>query len=381
MQYIRKKPDLTITAAAAVVLLTVIAVDCGICRTQRQSKPRQRKVPFPRAALNLKDIPFKIVFESYRRTRGKANWELVLTNADGSNPTNLTKTPNADEMYPHASPDGTKICFVVDSGPRRKKNRSVYYMNIDGTGRVKVADNARQPCWSPDGKTIACLKGEFERYTTREYATSELIMYDLETRTHRTHPNKTLHHIYAICWSPDGKWFLGVVHGGMGFSDTILAFEADGTRIFDLEKWGVIGCRPDFSPDGTRIVWGKTDWNLCIGDIDFASGEPEVSNIRQVVRCLPEFKIYHVDFSPDGRYITFSYGPFKGGQQVGGRATGWNICVSDLEGTWVKITANSTGNKEPDWVSIPPAAAGRMLRPQSGPGATYPAVSGGPSEY
>lgn len=369
MRYMTKKPNLTITgaptAAAAAVfvgLLTVIAVNCGICGAQRQSAGKVRKVPFPRAALNLKDIPFKIVFESYRRTRGKANWELVLTNANGSNPINLTKTPNADEMYAHASPDGTKICFVVDSGPRRDKVRSVYYINIDGTGRVKVADNARQPCWSPDGKTIACLKGEFDRYTTREYATSELIMYDLETRTHRKHPNTSLHHMYGICWSPDGKWFLGVVHGGMGFSDTILAIEADGMRVFDLEKWGVIGCRPDFSPDGTMIVWGETDWNLCVGDIDFASGEPEVSNIRQVVRCLREFKVYHVDFSPDGRYLTFSYGPFKGAQQVGGRATGWNICVSDLKGTWVRITANSSGNKEPDWVPVPPA--GRRIADQ-----------------
>ena len=379
MQYMRKKPDLT-TAAVVVVLLTVIAVNYAICRTQSQGKSKVRKVPFPRVALNLKDIPFKIVFESYSKTRGKANWELVLSNADGSNPTRLTNTPNADEMYPHASPDGTKVCFVVDRGPRSKKIRSVYYMNIDGTGRVKVADNARQPCWSPDGKTIAYLKSEFDRYTTREYATSELIMYDLKTRKHRTHPNTTLHHMYAICWSPDGKWFLGVVHGGMGYSDTILAFEADGTRIFDLEKWGVIGCRPDFSPDGTRIVWGETDWNLCVGDIDFASGEPKVSNIRQVVRCLDEFKVYHVDFSPDGRHITFSYGPFKGGQQVGGRATGWNICVGDLDGTWVRITANSSGNKEPDWVQVPPAGS-RMLQPQRRPGATYPAVSGGSSGY
>ena len=36
-----------------------------------------------------------------------------------------------------------------------KEVRNVYYMNIDGTGRTKVADNARQPCWGPDGKTIA----------------------------------------------------------------------------------------------------------------------------------------------------------------------------------------------------------------------------------
>ena len=98
------------------------------------------------------------------------------------------------------------------------------YMNLDGTGRVKVADNARQPCWSPDSKTIAYLEGEFERYTTRDFATKELIFYDLATGTHTPHPNKDLHHLYNICWSPDGNWFVATVHGGMGHDHAILAF-------------------------------------------------------------------------------------------------------------------------------------------------------------
>ena len=318
-----------------------------------QNRFRMRRVPSPREELKLEEIPFKIVFETYRTTDGKENWELYLMNADGSNPINLTRTPDLDEMYPHVSPDGTKICFVVDEGTGRKKTRSVNYMNIDGTGRVKVAENARQPCWSPDGKSIAYLKGEFERYSTREYATSELFFYDLQTRQHRPHPNKTLHHLYAICWSPDGNWFLAAVHGGMGYSDTILAFEANGTRVFDLERWGVRGCRPDFSLDGKKMTWGETDWDLCVADIDLTSRAPQVANVRKVVRCLRAAKVYHVDFSPDSRYIAFSFGPFDGGQQVGGKAKGWNICVSDLTGKWVKITTDGNHNKEPDWVPIP----------------------------
>jgi len=319
----------------------------------RQNRLRPRKVPSPRAELNLKEIPFNIVYETHRKTDGKNNWELYLMNADGSNPVNLTNTPDVDEMYPHASGDGTKICFVADEGTGRRKVRSVYYMNIDGTERVKVADNARQPCWSPDGKAIAYLKGEYDRYSTREYATSELIIYNLQTRQHKAHPNKSLHHIYAICWSPDGNWFFAAVHGGMGYSDTILAFEADGTRVFDLGRWRVKGCRPEISLDGTKMVWGETDWNLCVANIDVTSGFPRVTNIREVVRCFRKSKVYHVDFSPDSRYIAFSYGPFKGGQQVGGKARGWNICVSDMTGKWVQITIDGNHNKEPDWVPIP----------------------------
>jgi Tol biopolymer transport system component len=334
------------------LMLTVFLVTGVVCAFQTSDVQDLRDTPSHRDEINLEKIPFKILYETYRETDGRNNWELYLINANGSNPVNLTNTPDVDEMYPHVSPDGTKISFVIDAGTGRRKVRSVYYMNINGTGRVKVADNARQPCWSPDSKSIAYLKGEYERYSTREYATSGLFIYDVRTRQHRRHPNKALHHIYAVCWSPDGNWFAAAVQGGMEFSDTILTFEADGTKLFDLERWGVRGCRPDFSPDGTRMTWGETDWNLCVGDFDTRSGTPRVTNIRDVVNCRRKSKVYHVDFSPDGKYIAFSYGPFKGGQQVGGKARGWNICIADMTGKWVQITTDGNHNKEPDWVPI-----------------------------
>jgi len=83
--------------------------------------------------LPLETIPFKIVYESRRKTADKENWELCLIDADGSNLINLTRTPDSDEMYPHASPDGSKICFVADEMAGEAKVRNVYFMNIDGT--------------------------------------------------------------------------------------------------------------------------------------------------------------------------------------------------------------------------------------------------------
>ncbi len=334
----------------AVVLL---GAGQGFCIIRGRPRPRLRRVPSARSELELEKIPFKIVCESYRETDGRDNWELLMIKADGSEQVNLTNTPDLDEMYPHVSPDGTRICFVVDEGLGRRKVRSVYYMNIDGTDRVRVATNARQPCWSGNGRFIAYLKGEYERYSTREYATAELFFYDLKTRLRTRHPNTNLKHVYAICWSPDGRWFLGAVQGGMGYSDTIIAFEAHGTRVYDLEKWGVKGCRPDFNRDGTKIAWGETDWELCTADIDFSSGEPIVTNVEHILGCVRAAKVYHVDFSPDGKYLAFSYGPQRGGQQVGGKAEGWNICVADMTGKWARITSDGRHYKEPDWVPVP----------------------------
>jgi len=340
--------------------LCLLVANEVVCGTKPQDDPNLLQTPSPKSELNspdvlqinLKEIPFKIVYETYRKTDGRENWELYLMNADGSNAVNLTNTPDVDEMYPHASPDGTKICFVADELVETEKVRNVYYMNIDGTGRVKVTDNAREPCWSPDGKIIAYLKGEFDRYTITDYATSGLFFYDLKTREHREHPNKSLHHIYAISWSPDGNWFLATVHGGMGFKHAVLAFETGGTEIYDLTEFGVKGCRPDFSLDGKKITWGLTDWDLGTANIDMASRRPQVTDVRRIIRCRKEDEVYHSDFSPDGRYLAFSHGP-AGNEMVGGKAPGWNICVSDMEGKWVEITADGKHNKEPDWVPQP----------------------------
>jgi len=330
-----------------VALLALLSVPMAAATAAEEASLR------PGTGLDLKGVPFQIVYESLRQTDGKENWELILINADGSNPVNLTKTPDVSEIYPHASPDGTKICFEANEGTnRRNMVRNLYYMNLDGTNRVKFAENARQACWGPDSQSIAFLKSEFDRYDYRDFATKGVYFYDLKTGKTTEHPNGAhLLHLYNLCWSPDGKWFLATVHGGMGFDHADLAFPVDGTEIFDLTKFGVTGCRPDFAPDGKQITWGKTDWDLFIADFDASSGTPKVTGVHQIVKCDKEHETYHTDYSPDGKYVAFSYGP-EADEMGGGLAPGWNICVTDLNGTWVQITTDGHHNKEPDWVPV-----------------------------
>lgn len=309
--------------------------------------------PYNKSELDLAAIPFKIIYETYRETDGKENWELFLMNADGSNNVNLTQTPEIDERSHHASTDGTKVCFVSVEGTGRNKVSNVYYMNIDGTGRAKIADNAKAPCWGPDSNTIAYVKGEFERYTPQAYGTKGLFLYDMKSGKHSQHPNKDLHHVSQICWSQDGNWFIALAHGGMGFGHAILTFPVDSTAVFDLTKYGVTGCTPELSLDGRMLAWNKTDWDLCVGNIDLTSTIPRVRNIRKLAKCVdkPEFEIYNTDFSPDGKYIAFHYGSLSTGA-ISQKTPVWNICIGDLKGTWVQVTADGHVNKDPDWVPI-----------------------------
>ncbi len=57
-----------------------------------KTKPVSSPLTKDKDVLNLKQIPFKIVHETYRETNGKRNWEIFIRNADGSDPVNLTNT-------------------------------------------------------------------------------------------------------------------------------------------------------------------------------------------------------------------------------------------------------------------------------------------------
>lgn len=300
--------------------------------------------------LGLSNIPFKIVYETFRGPETDGSWELCLVNADGSNPVLLTNTPDVSELYPHVSPDGRRLCFVADEVVNGTKTRNVYYMNVDGTDRVQVVENGRQPCWSPDGTAIAYMKGEFARYTQTDYASKGLFFYNIETGTTSQHVNKDLHHLYNICWSADGNWFLATVHGGMGYGHALLAFESSGRQVFNLAPAN--GCRSDLSPDQKRVTWLRTDTEHGVCDIRFDGGKPAVSDVRTLTQCDKAFEIYHPDWSPDGKWVAVSYGP-RGGEAVGQRARGWNICVVEVAtGRWAPITTDGKDNKEPDWVPL-----------------------------
>ncbi|MFH1737834.1 MAG: hypothetical protein ABIH23_02415, partial [bacterium] len=176
---------------------------------------------------------------------------------------------------------------------------------------------------------------------------------------------KEIEHLYNICWSNDGRWIVSTVHGGMGYSHAILAIEVNGNRVIDLK---IPGCRPDLSPDGKRVVWGSDDTTFRIGDIDLDSDTPSIANI--ITAITDELHIYHSDWSPDGRYISFSRGPggktqangpgtHRGIAELVGVRAQWDICVFPVSGDGgaIQLTSDGMSNKESDWL-IQPAKGG-----------------------
>lgn len=314
----------------------------------------------------LKESPFKIAYESYVN----GNSDIFVMNADGSHPVNLTKTPKLDEHYPHISPDGTRMCYVADSGEGRDTIRSLYVMDVNGRHRRKIADYAREPFWSPDGKVIGYLDQEYPKFDVIDYYTKGMNFYDLATGRVTPHPNYTnLHHLYNPNFSANGKWIVSTVHAGMGYSHTILLIEAHGDKIIDLK---IPGCRPCLSPDGQQVAWGADDNEIDVAPIDTDSEEPKVGEPRLRIKD-DKNKIYHVRWSPDGRYLSFSRGPDGEGdltkpgtfeaacEIMGVYASGWNIVAVSAEKSGiidlnhgpdsdsVMLTTNGLSNKESAW--------------------------------
>ncbi len=322
----------------------------------------------PELINQLDTYPCKILWETYR----DGNWDIWVMDADGDKRQNLTQTKDINEMYPKASPLGTQIAFVVDEGEGKARVRNIYLMDRDGTNRRKIAECARQPCWNADGTVIAYLKG-IPRARTSVYTANEgLYFYDVRTGKTRRHVNKDIRKLLCISLTPDGKWFASSAVGGLGYSHSIIAFEADGKRHCELVKaekkfWQ---CRPDIGPLGKKIAYAKAqgqgkDKMLGIGvaDLDFSEGMPKLRNKRWVVSALNPIEVYHADWSPEGKYILCSRGPRQPTKMktaryvIGIEAEGWDICVADAHGyhKWHALTTNGKSNKEPDW--LPPVRA------------------------
>jgi Tol biopolymer transport system component len=317
---------------------------------------------------SLNGVSHKIVHESYV----DGNWELVLMNADGSRAKNLTNTSDQNELYPQVSPNGKQVAFVADAGEGRDTVRSAWLMDIDGSHRKQIADRGRQPCWSPDGKTVAYLPQEYPKWNVVDYYTKGLEFYDVVTGKRRPHPNDKLHHLYNPSFSADGKWIVSTVHAGMGFDHAIIVFPVDGIEVYNL---GIHGCRPCMHPSQSKIAWGEDDHTIVLADLDFEEGKPKIGKeLLRVIVSDKERKIYHADWSPDGKFVSVSSGPKGEGDPkkkfthqsaceiVGVHAKGWDIYAVPVDAggkvdlladddPHANLTANGQSNKESDWVS------------------------------
>jgi Tol biopolymer transport system component len=186
--------------------------------------------------------------------------DLWVMDADGTNQTNLTNTPDTNEGQPAWSPDGTKIAFT---GPGELNEDGsgglgdIYVMDADGTNRTNLTDTPDfldyRPSWAPSGAQLTFVR-EVPGQIISEQQDIFVIDANGENANNLTQTNANED---DPAWSPDGTKiaFSGVRDGG----EEILTMDPDGQNeeILTGDGSDAFDEAPDWSPDSTKVVFQK----------------------------------------------------------------------------------------------------------------------------
>jgi len=180
----------------------------------------------------------KLAFESNR----DGNMEVYVTNADGTGLVRLTNNA-AFDAAPAWAPDGTKIAFTSDRDGRNE----IYVMNPDGSGVARVSNEQAdewRPAWSPDGRRIA-----FQ--TTRDGHYEVYVMNADGSGVARL-TNDSLGNLEPS-WSPDGSRV--VFRSNRDGNAQLYVMNADGSNVTRLTNDVNQNTQPAWSPDGSKIAF------------------------------------------------------------------------------------------------------------------------------
>ena len=223
----------------------------------------------------------KILVTSELHGGGQADEEVYVMDADGSNMRRLTNTPGDSTSSWSAdwSPDGQKIVFRSN-----RDGYDLYVMNADGSNvrRLTRGGSNGTPAWSPDGSRIAFMSN---RHSTPG-APNEIYVMDADGTNIQRLPHD-YEHAGRPAWSPDGERiaFASNRDGGRPDIDAeyeIYVMDADGTNIQRLTHRPGADGHPDWSPDGSEIVFSFNGEDGTGEDVGLWLIGADGTNLRQL---------------------------------------------------------------------------------------------------
>jgi Tol biopolymer transport system component len=196
---------------------------------------------------------------------GDSTGELWLMNADGSDQHLLFAEPGFKEQRPSFSPDGTKVVFarcnlaILDGD-----TCAIHTVRVDGTQltlltKFQIDTTERSPMFSPDGSKISFIRSD--DVAAGFHGVTYVVNADGTNVRRITEPEPCF---IRPDWSPDGTKLVAFAHFCNPQPEEIAVMNSDGSGSIrylthnGLDYFGGFHDRnPAFSPDGEFIVFER----------------------------------------------------------------------------------------------------------------------------
>jgi len=286
---------------------------------------------------------WKIAFESRR----DGDLDIYLVNPDGSNLQRLTKGKEAWE--PDWSPDRTKILFT---STLHGGEEEVYVMDADGSNVHRLTHTPGEGTsswaadWSPDGNQIAFTSnrdGSPEGWDGNDIYVMDADGSNIRRLTREDGADG------SSAWSPDGSRIAFMSSRDDKSRSEIYVMTVDGSKAWRLTHDKRQAARPAWSPDGERITFQSTRTNRKQAydgaEFEIYVMDADGANIQRLTH-RPNAD-GHPDWSPDGTKIVFTV---YGDQEATGYGDEHGIYVMDADGTNVRrLTFGGRNEGHPNW--------------------------------
>lgn len=214
--------------------------------------------------------------------------EVFVVDPDTGDARNLSRHP-AEDRYPTWSPDGRMVAFTSN----RNGAFNVYVMNADGSEvRQLTRENEPAVCyfpsWSGDGRKIVFGLAAADKAVVASVAPDGS---DFKIIGEGRDP----------CISPDGRTIAFTMRVGQGYP--VFAMDADGknARQLTTHENEIGGVGPTWSPDGKKILYSDQ-----VGDaLEIFVCDADGKNQKQLT-ALGKMSNSAV-YSPDMKWISFRF--------------------------------------------------------------------------
>ena len=253
-------------------------------------EPRRAIRPAPIAPKANGQIAFvgnKGDLVSFRRETGR----VYAVSPDGSQLRLLSRVNGSGLAW---SPDGDRLAYLI-GGDVSESGLALHVVDADGKHDQLVMKSDQllngPPSWSPDGKRIAIAIGG-TLYTMNEGGGQ------VRSITHMMSGNE-----FRPDWSPDGtKLLFEATEGSPSVRTDLYVIGVDGSRLLRLTSTPQFESWPRWSPDGKWIAFVRHDGQDRPASLQVA--RTDMSGQRPLFECT--CGLMDVAWSPDGTEILFS---------------------------------------------------------------------------